>query len=73
MLVGTISVEVSEMLSERLKQRGIQHTVLNAKPEHAAREGETVAEAGPARHGHDRHEHGRAAASTSSSAATPST
>ena len=45
-LVGTISVEVSEMLSERLKQRGIQHTVLNAKPEHAAREGETVAEAG---------------------------
>ena len=34
------------MLSERLKQRGIQHTVLNAKPEHAAREGETVAEAG---------------------------
>ena len=45
-LVGTISVEVSEMLSERLKQRGIQHTVLNAKPEHAEREGETVAEAG---------------------------
>src|SRR5688500_455542 len=45
-LVGTISVEVSEMLSERLKQRGIQHTVLNAKPEHAALEGETVAEAG---------------------------
>jgi preprotein translocase subunit SecA len=45
-LVGTISVEVSEMLSERLKQRGIQHTVLNAKPEHAAREGEIVAEAG---------------------------
>ena len=34
------------MLSERLKQRGIEHTVLNAKPEHAAREGETVAEAG---------------------------
>jgi preprotein translocase subunit SecA len=45
-LVGTISVEVSEMLSERLKQRGIAHTVLNAKPEHAAREGEIVAEAG---------------------------
>src|SRR5919107_1278709 len=44
-LVGTISVEVSEMLSERLSQRGIQHTVLNAKPEHAAREGEIVAEA----------------------------
>ena len=45
-LVGTISVEVSELLSERLKKRGIKHTVLNAKPEHAAREAETVAEAG---------------------------
>jgi preprotein translocase subunit SecA len=45
-LVGTISVEVSELLSERLTKRGIAHTVLNAKPEHAAREAETVAEAG---------------------------
>ncbi|HEY3865834.1 MAG TPA: preprotein translocase subunit SecA [Solirubrobacteraceae bacterium] len=45
-LVGTISVEVSELLSEQLKQRGIAHAVLNAKPEHAAREAETVAEAG---------------------------
>src|SRR5205823_2844694 len=45
-LVGTISVEVSELLSERLKQKGIPHTVLNAKPEHAEREGEIVAEAG---------------------------
>jgi preprotein translocase subunit SecA len=45
-LVGTISVEVSELLSERLTQRGIKHTVLNAKPEHAAREAEIVAEAG---------------------------
>src|SRR5437763_1043953 len=45
-LVGTSSVEVSELLSERLKQRGIPHTVLNAKPEHAAREAEIVAEAG---------------------------
>jgi preprotein translocase subunit SecA len=45
-LVGTISVEVSEMLSARLTQDGIPHTVLNAKPEHAAREGEIVAEAG---------------------------
>ena len=45
-LVGTISVEVSELLSERLKQRGIEHAVLNAKPEYAAREAETVAEAG---------------------------
>src|SRR4051794_9167986 len=45
-LVGTISVEVSEMLAERLKKKGIKHTVLNAKPEHAEREGEVVAEAG---------------------------
>ena len=45
-LVGTISVEVSELLGERLKKRGIKHTVLNAKPEHAAREAEIVAEAG---------------------------
>ncbi|HEV3228329.1 MAG TPA: preprotein translocase subunit SecA [Solirubrobacteraceae bacterium] len=45
-LVGTISVEVSELLSERLRRRGIAHTVLNAKPEHAEREGETVAQAG---------------------------
>src|SRR4051794_9096165 len=45
-LVGTISVEVSELLSDRLKEHGIPHTVLNAKPEHAAREAEIVAEAG---------------------------
>jgi preprotein translocase subunit SecA len=45
-LVGTIAVEVSELLSQRLTKRGIPHTVLNAKPEHAAREGEIVAEAG---------------------------
>jgi preprotein translocase subunit SecA len=45
-LVGTISVEVSELLGEQLRTRGIPHTVLNAKPEHAEREGEIVAEAG---------------------------
>jgi preprotein translocase subunit SecA len=45
-LVGTISVEVSELLSERLTKHGIRHTVLNAKPEHAAREADVVAEAG---------------------------
>jgi preprotein translocase subunit SecA len=45
-LVGTISVEVSELLSESLTRKGIKHTVLNAKPEHAEREGETIAEAG---------------------------
>ena len=46
MLVGTISVEVSEQLSDELKRKGIQHSVLNAKPEYAEREGETIAEAG---------------------------
>jgi len=45
-LVGTISVEVSELLSDGLKRRGIAHTVLNAKPEHAQREGEIIADAG---------------------------
>ncbi|HEX2439805.1 MAG TPA: preprotein translocase subunit SecA, partial [Methylomirabilota bacterium] len=45
-LVGTISVEVSELLSSELTKRGIKHTVLNAKPEHAEHEGEIIAEAG---------------------------
>src|SRR6202012_4374934 len=45
-LVGTISVEVSELLGDRLTKAGIKHTVLNAKPEPAAREAEIVAEAG---------------------------
>jgi preprotein translocase subunit SecA len=45
-LVGTVSVEVSEMISGELKRRGIEHAVLNAKPEHAQREGELIAQAG---------------------------
>ncbi len=45
-LVGTVSVEVSEMISEELRRRGIELVVLNAKPEHAQREGETIAQAG---------------------------
>jgi preprotein translocase subunit SecA len=45
-LVGTISVEVSELLSTELGKRGIAHAVLNAKPEYAEREGEIIAEAG---------------------------
>jgi preprotein translocase subunit SecA len=45
-LVGTVSVEVSEMISEALKREGIKHAVLNAKPEHAEREGELIAQAG---------------------------
>src|SRR5215218_3571146 len=45
-LVGTVSVEVSEMISGALKRDGIKHAVLNAKPEHAEREGERIAQAG---------------------------
>jgi preprotein translocase subunit SecA len=45
-LVGTTSVEVSELLSRMLKLRGIRHNVLNAKQH--AREAEIVAEAGQA-------------------------
>jgi preprotein translocase subunit SecA len=45
-LVGTISVEVSELLSQNLARKGIRHEVLNAKPEHAEREGQIIAEAG---------------------------
>jgi len=43
-LVGTISIEKSERLSNLLKKRGIPHQVLNAK--HHAREAEIVAQAG---------------------------
>jgi preprotein translocase subunit SecA len=45
-LVGTVSVEVSEMISDALKRQGVKHSVLNAKPEHAEREGELIAQAG---------------------------
>ncbi|MFP5362574.1 MAG: preprotein translocase subunit SecA [Thermoleophilia bacterium] len=45
-LVGTVSVEVSELLSDELDKRGVKHVVLNAKPEFAEHEGEIVAEAG---------------------------
>jgi preprotein translocase subunit SecA len=43
-LVGTISVEVSEMLSGMLERRGIPHSVLNAKQH--AQEAEVIARAG---------------------------
>ena len=43
-LVGTTSVDISEMLSKMLKLRGIQHNVLNAKQH--ANEAHVVAEAG---------------------------
>ncbi len=45
-LVGTTSVEISELLSRTLKMRGIKHNVLNAKLHQ--READIVAEAGKA-------------------------
>ncbi len=43
-LVGTISIEKSEAISELLKKKGVKHNVLNAK--HHEREAAIVAEAG---------------------------
>jgi preprotein translocase subunit SecA len=43
-LVGTVSIEKSERLSELLEKRGVKHEVLNAK--HHKREAEIVAQAG---------------------------
>jgi preprotein translocase subunit SecA len=43
-LVGTVSIEKSERLSQMLKRRGVKHVVLNAK--YHAQEAEIVAQAG---------------------------
>ena len=43
-LVGTVSIEKSELLSQLLKREGIRHNVLNAK--HHEKEAEIVAQAG---------------------------
>ena len=43
-LVGTISIETSELISEMLKRRGIPHSVLNAK--HHEKEADIIARAG---------------------------
>lgn len=45
-LVGTTSVEKSEVLSRLLSERGIPHNLLNAKPENVERESEIIAQAG---------------------------
>ncbi len=42
-----------------LNKAGIKHTVLNAKPEYAEREGEIDRRGGPSRRRHDRDQHGR--------------
>ena len=46
-LVGTITIEKSEMLSKMLARTGIPHSVLNAK--HHEKEAEIVAQAGQAK------------------------
>lgn len=45
-LVGTVSIENSELLSEMLKRKGVQHKVLNAK--YHAEEAEIISRAGQA-------------------------
>lgn len=47
-LVGTTSVEKSELLSTLLQEQAIPHNLLNAKPENVEREAEIVAQAGRA-------------------------
>lgn len=45
-LIGTSTIEKSEILSDLFSRSGISHKVLNAKPENVARESEIVAQAG---------------------------
>ncbi|MBQ5790777.1 MAG: preprotein translocase subunit SecA, partial [Thermoguttaceae bacterium] len=45
-LVGTVSIQKSELISGMLNRRGIKHQVLNARPENIGREAEIVAQAG---------------------------
>lgn len=45
-LVGTTSVEKSELLARLLRDRSIPHNLLNAKPENVERESEIIAQAG---------------------------
>jgi len=47
-LIGTTSVEKSELLSSLLAEEKIPHNLLNAKPENVEREAEIVAQAGRA-------------------------
>ncbi|MDO5580016.1 MAG: SEC-C metal-binding domain-containing protein [Planctomycetia bacterium] len=45
-LVGTVTIQKSELISNMLDRRGIKHQVLNARPENIGRESEIVAQAG---------------------------
>ncbi|MFR0870049.1 MAG: hypothetical protein ACLSG5_00925 [Oscillospiraceae bacterium] len=55
-LVGTVTIEKSELVSKLLKARGIKHQVLNAK--NHEREAEIVAQAGKKGCRYHRHQHG---------------
>ena len=57
-LVGTTSIEKSELLSEILKRKGVRHVVLNAK--FHEKEAEIVAQGRAPGYGNDRDQHGRA-------------
>ena len=56
-LVGTITIETSELISRMLKREGIPHNVLNAKFHEL--EAEIVAQAGQAGAGYHRNQYGR--------------
>ncbi len=56
-LVGTVSIEKSELLSAFLEQEGVEHEVLNARQHE--REAHIVAQAGRIGCGDHRHQHGR--------------
>ena len=56
-LVGTVSVEATELLSRMLKREKIPHTVLNAK--YHMQEAEIISARRPAGHRHHLDEHGR--------------
>lgn len=45
-LVGTTSVEKSELLSKLLEERNVPYSLLNARPENVERESEIIAQAG---------------------------
>ena len=63
-LVGTISIDVSEQIAGILKKRGVQHAVLNAKNHEA--EAEIISMAGQEGRCDHLHQHGRPGVPTSS-------
>ena len=45
-MVGTVSIEKSELLGELLRRRGISYRILNASPARLIQEAEIISEAG---------------------------